>query len=157
METAAAQAPQFGNVAEAMGMLTSTMGYLAGVDFPALAEAEIADALRVLERADSVEAVVRGKLVKMFDLMNGQAADGHASVCGWLKWETGITGAQAKAHRYWATQVDGHAPIIEAMTTGRHMPASIAAKCCGWTKRIPEEFRGEADGILAAAFQAGAG
>jgi hypothetical protein len=50
-------------MAEAMGMLTSAMGYLAGVDFPGLAGAEIADALRILERADAVEAVVRGKLV----------------------------------------------------------------------------------------------
>src|SRR5271154_2581731 len=154
METAAAQAPQ--SMAEAMGMLTSTWGYLAGVDFPGLAEAEIADALRVLERADAVETAVRGKLVRMFDLMNGQTADGHQSVSGWLKWETGITGAQAKAYKSWAGKIDQHAAIIEAMTTGRHMPASIAAKCCGWTKRIPEEFRAEADGILAAAFQAGA-
>jgi hypothetical protein len=139
-----------------MGMLTSTMGYLASVDFPELAEAQIADALRVLERADAVETVVRAKLIRMFDLMNGQASDGHRSVAGWLQWETAVTGGQAKAHRYWAAQVDTHAPIIEAMTTGRHMPASLAARCCGWTRRIPEEFRAEADEILATAFQAGA-
>src|ERR1700677_4766120 len=76
METAA-RAPRFGSVAEAAGMLESAIGYLAGVDFPGLADAEIAGALRVLERADAVEAVVRGKLVKMFDLSGGASADGH--------------------------------------------------------------------------------
>jgi len=156
METAAAQAPGFGSVTEAAGMLESAMRYLAGADFPELAEAEMAQALKSLERADAVEAVVRGKLVKMFDLVNGQAADGHQSVCGWLKWETGITGTQAKAHKYWAAQVDEHRPIIEAMTAGRHMPASLAARCCGWTRKLPLEFRAKADQILVDAFLAGA-
>ena len=89
METAAAREPR--NLAEAMGMLTSTMGFLAGVDFPGLAGAEIADALRALERADAVEAVVRGKLVKMFDLSGGPSGDAHQTVGAWLKWETAVT------------------------------------------------------------------
>jgi hypothetical protein len=46
--------------------------------------------------------------------------------------------------------------IIEAMLAGRHMSPSLAARCCGWTRKIPAGFRAEADGILAAAFQAGA-
>src|SRR5271154_1163687 len=157
METAAARVPGFGSVAEATGMLMSAMGYLAGADFPGLAGVEMADALRVLERADAVEAVVRGKLVKMFGLSGGPSADAHQSAGAWLKWETGITDAQAKAHRSWASRVDEHGPIIGAMLAGRYMSASLAARCCGWTRRIPLEFRGEADQILAAAFQAGAG
>jgi Domain of unknown function (DUF222) len=143
-------------MAEAMGMLTSTMGYLAGVDFPGLADAEIAGALRVLERADAVEAVVRGKLVKMFDLSGGPSADGHQSTGAWLKWETGITSPQAKAYKSWSRRVDEHPVIIEAMLAGRQMSPSLAASCCGWTRKIPVEFRAEADGVLAAAFQAGA-
>jgi hypothetical protein len=157
METAAAQAPQSGSVAEATGMLMSTMGYLAGVDFPELSDAEMAEALRVLERADAVEAVVRGKLVKVFDLSGGPSADAHQSAGAWLKWETGITDAQARAHKSWVGKLDEHPPIIGAMLTGRHMSASVAARCCGWTKRLPQEFRAKADAILAAAFQAGAG
>jgi hypothetical protein len=154
MEIAAAREPR--SMAEALGMLTSTMGFLAGVDFPGLAGAEIADALRVLERADAVEAVVRGKLVKMFDLAGGPSGDAHQTIGAWLKWETAVTKEQAKAHRAWARRVDEHPVIIESMTTGRHMSPSLAARCCGWTKKIPQEFRAEADGILAAAFQAGA-
>src|ERR1700677_1094816 len=155
METAV-QEPRFGSVAEAMGMLTSTMDYLTGVDFPGLADAEIADALRILERADAVEAVVRGKLVKMFGLSGGPSADAHQSTGAWLKWETGITSAQAKTYSSWARRVDEHPVIIEAMLAGRHMSPSLAARCCGWTRKIPVEFRAEADGVLAAAFQAGA-
>jgi hypothetical protein len=97
-------------------MLTSTMGYLACVDFPSLADAEIADA--------------------------------HQSVGAWLKWETGITSAQAKTYKSWARRVDEHPVIIEAMLTGRHMSPSLAARCCGWTRKIPAGFRAEADGIL---------
>src|ERR1700677_2918202 len=111
METAAAQEPR--NMTEAMGMLTSTMDYLACVDFPSLTDAEIAGALRALERADAVEAVVRGKLVKMFDLSGGPSADAHQSVGAWLKWETAVTKEQAKAHRAWARRVDEHPVIIE--------------------------------------------
>src|SRR6202522_1745125 len=155
METAA-RAPQLGSVAEAAGMLESAIGYLAGADFPRLTEAEMAGALRALERADAVGAVVRGKLVKMFDLSGGPSGDAHQTVGAWLKWETAVTKEQAKAHRAWARRVDEHPVIIESMTTGRHMSPSLAARCCGWTKKIPQEFRAEADGILAAAFQAGA-
>jgi hypothetical protein len=43
------------------------------------------------------------------------------------------------------------------MTSGRHMPASLAARCCGWTRKIPPEARGKADQILADAFRDGAG
>ena len=141
---------------EAMGMLTSTMDYLAGVDFPGLTGTEIAYALRVLERADAVEAVVRGKLVKMLGLSGGPSADAHQSVGAWLKWETGVTSAQAKTYSSWARRVDEHPVIIEAMLAGRHMSPSLAMRCCGWTRKIPAGFRAEADGILAAAFQAGA-
>jgi hypothetical protein len=81
METAAAQ---FGSVAEAAGMLELVMGYLAGADFPHLANAEMSGALRALERADAVEAVVRGKLIKMFGLSGGPAADAHQGIGpGW--------------------------------------------------------------------------
>jgi hypothetical protein len=138
-------------------MLESAMQFLAGADFPRLTDAEMAEALKALERADAVEAVVRGKLVKMFGLSGGPSADAHQSAGAWLKWETGITDAQAKAHKAWASKVDEHPPIISAMLTGRHMSASLAARCCGWTKKIPPEFRSEADQILAVAFQAGAG
>src|ERR1700678_890810 len=155
METAA-RAPRFGSVAEAAGGRETALGYLAGADFPRLTEAEMAGALRALERADAVEAVVRGKLVKMFDLSGGPSGDAHQTVGAWLKWETAVTKEQAKAHRAWARRVDEHPVIIESMTTGRHMSPSLAARCCGWTKKIPQEFRAEADGILAAAFQAGA-
>jgi len=157
METAAAQVPQFGSVAEAVGMLESTMGFLAGIDFPHLTNAEMAYALRALERADAVEAVVRGKLIKMFDLSGGPAADAHQGVGAWLGWETAITGPQVKAHKFWARQVDEHPPITDAMTSGRHMPASLAARCCGWTRKIPAGSRAKADQILADAFQNGAG
>src|ERR1700677_4416202 len=154
MEAAAAQ---FGSVADAVGMLESAMGFLAGADFPHLSCAEMSGALRALERADAVEAVVRGKLIRMFDLSGGPAADAHQGVGAWLGWETAITGPQVKAHRFWARQVDEHRPIIAAMTSGRHMPASLAARCCGWTRRIPLESRARADQILADAFQNGAG
>jgi hypothetical protein len=88
---AAAHVPRFGSVAEAAGMLESAIGYLAGADFPRLTEAEMAGALRALERADAVEAVVRGKLVKMFDLAGGPSGDAHQTVGAWLKWETAVT------------------------------------------------------------------
>src|ERR1700690_707758 len=144
METAA-RAPRFRSVAEAAGMLESAIGYLAGGDFPRLTEAEMAGALRALERADAVEAVVRGKLVKMFDLSGGPSGDAHQTVGGWLKWETAVTKEQAKAHRAWARRVDEHPVIIESMTTGRHMSPSLAARCCGGTKKSPQEFRAGAD------------
>src|SRR6202453_1487824 len=120
METAA-RAPRFGSVEEAAGVLESAIGDPAGGDFPGIAGARIADALRVLERADAVEAVVRGKLVKMFDLSGGPSGDAHQTVGAWLKWETAVTKEQAKAHRAWARRVDEHPVIIETMTTGRHM------------------------------------
>jgi len=41
-----------------VGMLESAMQFLAGADFPRLTDAEMAEALKALERADAVEAVV---------------------------------------------------------------------------------------------------
>src|ERR1700678_2362463 len=155
METAA-RAPRFGSVAEAAGGRETALGYLAGADFPRLTEAEMAGALRALERADAVEAVVRGQLVKMVDLSGGPSGDAHQTVGAWPMWQTAVTKEQAKAHRAWARWVDEHPLIIKTMLTGRHRSPSLAARCCGWPKKIPAGFRAEADGILAAAFQAGA-
>jgi hypothetical protein len=69
-----------------------------------------------------VEAVVRGKLIKMFDLSGGPAWDAHQGVGAWLQWETAITKAQVKAHR---SRDAALFPVVTANADLSHLRAML--------------------------------
>ncbi len=53
--------------AEALAMLESALGFLAGEDAVGLPAQVVADRLRALERHDAIEAAVRARLLEVFE------------------------------------------------------------------------------------------
>ena len=75
--------------ADALEILESVMGLLAGTDPGELTEEEVARRLRVLERVDAIEAAVRGGLLERFDAQDGHVSDGQRTARTWLVHVTG--------------------------------------------------------------------
>src|SRR6266404_4718080 len=69
---------------DALDMLESVMGFLAGLDPVDLPEAKVSRSLRVLERADAVGAAVRGRFLEAFDAQDGPVGDGQRTIRTWL-------------------------------------------------------------------------
>src|SRR5580658_4852511 len=81
--------------AEALGMLEAALEFLAAEDPAGMPTEAAAGRLRALERADAVEAAVRGRLLVVFDAQDAHLADGQRSTRAWLVHVTGVTKGQA--------------------------------------------------------------
>ena len=69
------------SMAEALAMLKSGLGFLAALDKTGMPCEVLGELLRALERADAVEAAVRGEAMAAFDAQDGSVADGSGP-CG---------------------------------------------------------------------------
>ena len=137
-------------------MLESALGFLAGEDAAELPGAAAAEGLRALERADAVEAAVRGRLLEVFDAQDGHLADGQRTTRTWLVHCLRVTKGQA-----------GEYQAIQALARGHQVAAGRAGRGPGVHQvrgpaagqvdpvRSPDEYRGEAEEILVAAARAG--
>jgi hypothetical protein len=61
---------------EALGMLETAAGFLAGLDAASMPAETAAGCLRGMERADAVLAAARAVLLAAFDAQGGHLADG---------------------------------------------------------------------------------
>ena len=84
---------------EALRMLPSLLGVLAGADPAGQPAAAAAGALHILEQADAVGAAVRGRYLAAFDAQDGHLADGQRTSRNWLVHCTQVTWGQAGEHR----------------------------------------------------------
>jgi hypothetical protein len=142
---------------EMLGMLEHALGCLAGMDPADLPEETLAQVLRGLERADAIEAVVRGRFLAAFDVRDASVADGQRTVRTWLVHSTRVTRSQAAEHKAVQALAEGHRPLLAGLAEGHTLTKSVALKLAKWTRPIPEEFRDQAEDILVAAARAGAG
>ena len=71
-------------MAEALAMLKSGLGYLAALDKAGIPCEVLGELLRALERADAVEAAVRGEAMAAFDAQDGSVADGQRTMRAWM-------------------------------------------------------------------------
>lgn len=86
---------------ETLDTLESLTAVLAGVDPGQLPDDVVARGLRVLERADAVQAAVRGRFLQVFDARNGHLADGQRSTRAWLVHSLRVTrGRPPSTRRY---------------------------------------------------------
>ena len=141
---------------EALDMLESAMGFLAGVDPASLPGAELARRLQVLERTDAVEAAVRGRLLEVFDSQDGHVADGQRTARTWLVHVTRVTKGQAAEHQAVERLAREHPVLLAGLAEGHVLTKSMALQLAKWTRAIPEEFRGQAEEILIVAARSGA-
>ncbi len=144
------------NAAEALGMLESAMGFLAGANAAQMPAEAIAQCLRGLERADAVEAAARGQLLAAFDTKDGHLADGQRTTRTWLVNSLRVSRGQAGEYKAVQALARGHRPLLTSLAEGDVVTRSVALQLARWTLAIPEEYREQAEEILVAAARAGA-
>jgi hypothetical protein len=142
---------------EALDMLESLSAVLARADLAQVPDEVVARGLRVLERADAVQAAVRGRLLAVFDARDLHLADGQRSTRAWLVHSLGVTRGQAAEHKAVQALATDHGPLLAGLAGGHVRTTSVALQLARWTRSIPAEFRAQAEEIVVAAARAGAG
>ncbi len=142
------------STSEALGMLTSAMGYLAAAEATQMPPAEQAQCLITLERVDAMETAARALILAAFTAGQGYRDDGDYSPSSWLMHHTRVTKGTATGHTGWSRRGRLHPRVLAALAAG-DLSESYARMICGWTDRLPEDCRDNADGILVGAAQMG--
>jgi hypothetical protein len=138
-------------------MLESLDAVLARLDPAQLPDDVVARGLRVLERADAVQAAVRGRFLAAFDARDVHLADGQRTTRAWLVHSLRVTRGQAAEHKAVQALAAEHGPLLAALADGHVLTKSAALQLAKWTTPIPAEYRAQAEEILVAAARAGAG
>jgi Domain of unknown function (DUF222) len=143
--------------AQALEMLESALGFLAADDAAALPAQAAADRLRVLERADAIQAAARARLLYAFDAQDGPLGDGQRTIRAWLVHSLRVTKGQAGEYQALQALARDHPLLLAALAEGDVITRSIALQLAKWTNAIPGEYRQDAEQILVAAARDGAG
>ncbi len=144
------------SASEALEMLQTLLGVLAGQDAAELPDEVLAEGLRALERVDAVGAALRGRYLEAFDARDGHVADGQRTARTWLVHSTRVTKGQAAEHKAVQALARRHPLLLAALAEGHVLTKSVALRVARWTRRIPAEFRAQAEEIVVAAARAGA-
>ena len=136
-------------------MVLAGLGWLAAADVASVPPALQAECLRGLERALSVHAAVRARVLAAFAAQGGYENDGQGSPRTWLTWQTRITRPAASAALASMRSLAEH-PAIAAALAGGQISVSWARQIAEWTDLLPAGCRGDADVILLAAAGGGA-
>ena len=145
----------FASTGEALGVLRSAMGYLAGADYTDMPGELQAEVLRVMEHVDSAQAAVRGRAVSAFTAALTYHEYAVRGMPRWFVTQTRVTKAAGAAHKAWAMRAGQHPGVIEALAEGM-LSESWARAICGWTDKLPEDCVQDADAILVGAARLGA-
>jgi hypothetical protein len=147
--------PAAADTAEAMAMVRSGLRFLTTADPTQVPTAIQAECLIVLEQADAMSTAARARYQAAFTAAQGYREDGDYSIRSWLMHHTRVTKATACEHGGWSRRTGTHPRIIAALAAGDIVSRSYARALCGWTDRLPEDCRDNADAILVSAAQMG--
>lgn len=150
--------PEYASPAAALAAITGALAYLAGpaVSTPAtpapathvrpgelavadLTDAELADCLAGLERAESAHTAAHARLLGAFDARKVHQADGQRTAKAWLTWKTLVTPQAAARSVGWARRLAEH-PAIADVLARMEISASWARELCRWSDRLPAEY-----------------
>ena len=143
------------SVGAALVTLDRALDALNAADVASVPAAVQAQALRALERAEAKHTAARARVLAAFAAQDGYEDDGQGSARMWLRWQTRVTKAAAAGTVGWMRRLAAH-PVIAAALAEGEISASWARAVCGWSDRLPEGTREDADQILAAAAAGGA-
>ena len=149
-----ASIPAFSSTAEATAMVRAGLRFLADADATAMAAAEQARCLQVLEQVNSMGTAARTSILAAFTSGQGYSADADYSPRAWLIHKTRVTKGTAVGYTAWVRRAAGHPQVAAAMTAGE-MSESMARTICQWTEKFPEDCRLAADAILVTAARVG--
>ena len=97
----------------------------------------------------------RTSILAAFTSGQGYAADADYSPRAWLIHKTRITRGTAVGYTAWVRRAAAHPEIAAALAAGT-ISESVARTICGWTGKLPQECREDADAILLGAALGGA-
>ncbi len=143
------------SASEAMEMVRAGLGYLAAADATAMAAETQASCLQMLEQAHSIGTAARTSVLAAFTAGQGYCADADYSPRAWLINRTQVTRGAAVGYTAWVRRAAAHPEVAAALAAGE-MSESFARTICGWTDKLPEDCRPDADEILLGAAQGGA-
>ena len=139
---------------EALGMLRSAMGYLSAADATAMAAETQARCLQALEQVTAMGAAARTSILAAFTSGQGYCADADYSPRAWLIHKTRVTKGAAVGYTAWVRRAAAHPRVAQVLAAGE-ISESYARAICGWTDKLPEHCRADADAILVTAAAAG--
>ena len=145
-----------GSMAEGLAMVGTGLSILAGLDKAGMPCESLAELLLGLERADAVEAAVRGEAMAAFDARDGSVSFGQRTMRAFLVHTAGVTKGQAGEHLAVQKIAESHRPLHAALAGGGALAKSVAVQVAKWTVAIPQDYRERAEEILVAAARAGA-
>jgi Domain of unknown function (DUF222) len=143
------------NMAEALAMVHSGMGFLAEMGTANMPAGALAEFLHAMEHTDAVGAAARGKAMAAFDAQDGPVADGQRTMRAWMVNTVRVTRGQAAEHIAVQRLAETHEALLAGLANGA-LTRSIALQLANWTAAIPDEYRDQAEQILVAAARAGA-
>ncbi|MGH3231483.1 MAG: DUF222 domain-containing protein, partial [Streptosporangiaceae bacterium] len=146
--------PAFSSASEAMDMVHAGLGFLAAADTTAMAAETQARCLQMLEQTDAMSTAARTSILAAFTSAQGYCADADYSPRAWLINRTRITKGAAVSYTAWVGRAAAHPQVAATLAAGE-MSESYARTICGWTDKLPQECRPDADAILLAAAGAG--
>jgi hypothetical protein len=136
-------------------MIRAGLGYLANADATQMPAEAQAQCLMALERADAMGTAARASILAAFTSGQGYREDGDYSARSWLMHQTRVTKGTAAGHAGWSRRIRTHPRVLAALAVGDLLSESYARMICGWTGRLPEDCRDNADAILVSAAQMG--
>ncbi len=140
---------------EAMDMVLAGLGWLARADAASMPGAVQAQCLQGLERALSVHAAARARVLAAFTAQGSYEDDGQGSPRTWLTWQTKVTRPAASGALASMRSLSEHPAIAGALASGA-ISVSWGRQITEWTDLLPADCRGDADVILLAAAAGGA-
>ena len=148
-------APAFASAREAAELVRAGLRFLAIADATQLAAETQAERLQILEQVTAMGTAARTSILAAFTSAQGYYADADYSPRAWLVNRTRITKGAAVCYTAWVRRAAGHPRVAGTLAAGE-MSESYARAICGWTDKLPEDCRPDADAILLAAAGAGA-
>ena len=121
---------------EALQMAVAGLGWLARADLASVPVPVQAEALRVLERAASMQTAARARVLAAFSAQRGFEDDGQGSARMWLTWQTRVTAGAARGTVGWMRRLENHPAVAEALAGGV-VSVSWARQLTDWTGALP--------------------
>jgi len=140
---------------DAIAMVLSGLGWLAGTDVASVPVAVQVGLLRDLERAESLMTAARAGVLSAFDRQRGFEGDGQGTAKSWLRWQTKVSKGAAAGAVGWMRRLRDHRLVAGALARAA-VSASWARYICQWTDALPSGQRDEADEIMLQAVADGA-
>ena len=143
------------SAAEALGLMETLAGFVADADAAELPAVVLAGGLQGMERVGAVLAAAQGRFAAAFDARDAHLEDGQKTLRTWLVNVLRVTRGQAAQYRALQRLARDH-PVLWAGLRDRAVTASLVLQLARWTRKIPAEYRPQAEEILLAAAVAGA-